>query len=140
SRVTPYSVGNLEFISPDRSWITAIGANEKGGGLAVPVTGAAPRRICGGCPANWSPDGKFLYVGIQPDSLTDPGKTLAIPLAAGEILPAIPDSGVESLGSAGVPGSRMINGYNLSPSSDPSIYAYVKTTMHRNLFRIPLRD
>jgi hypothetical protein len=89
---------------------------------------------------NWSPDGKFLYVGIQPDSLTDPGKTLAIPLAAGQILPAIPESGVESLDSSRFPGARMINGYNVSPSPDLSIFAYVKTTMHRNLFRIPLRD
>jgi hypothetical protein len=87
---------------------------------------------------NWSPDGKFLYVGIQPDSLTDPGKTLAIPLAAGEILPAIPESGIESMSNSGFPGSRTIKGYNVSPSTDPSIFACVKTTMHRNLFRIPV--
>src|SRR5262249_23921603 len=134
----PYSLGNIEFISPDRSWITTMSANDIGGGMAVPVTGKTPRKICAGCPVNWSPDGKFLYVGIQPDSLTDPGKTLAIPLAAGEILPAIPESGIESVGSSRFPGSRTIKGYNVSPSTDPSIFAYVKTTMHRNLFRIPI--
>ncbi len=36
------------------------------------------------------------------------------------------------------PGSYLIDGYELAPSADPSVYAYVKTTMHRNLFRIPL--
>jgi hypothetical protein len=37
------------------------------------------------------------------------------------------------------PGSFLIDAYPVSPGPDPSIYAYVKTTTHRNLFRIPLR-
>jgi phosphoglycolate phosphatase-like HAD superfamily hydrolase len=37
-----------------------------------------------------------------------------------------------------LPGSRVIDGDRSSPGTDPSIYAYVKTTVHRNLFRISL--
>ena len=109
-----------------------------GGGLAVPATGESPRKICGGCPLNWSADGKFLYVGAQPDSLTSPGKTLVIPVESGEMLPSITGSRGEILKLSQYPGSHTIDGYNVSPGPDPSIFAYVKTTMHRNLFRIPL--
>ena len=38
------------------------------------------------------------------------------------------------------PGSLAIGVYGLSPGPDPSVYAYVKTTMQRNLFRSPLPD
>src|SRR5262249_55550705 len=127
--------------SPDRQWITAIAANEIGGAFAIPVTGGAPRRICGGCPINWSPDGKFLYIGVEPDSLTSPGKARAIPLAPGEMLPQLPAAGITSPTVLALfPGSRLINAYFVSPGPDPSVYAYVKTKMHRNLFRVPLRN
>jgi hypothetical protein len=32
----------------------------------------------------------------------------------------------------------MIDAYEISPGPDPSVFAYVKTTVHRNLFRIAL--
>jgi DNA-binding winged helix-turn-helix (wHTH) protein/Tol biopolymer transport system component len=140
SRVMEYPIGNIEFISPDRRWITTIAANDIGGGLAVPVTGGSPRRVCGGCPINWSADGKVFYVGVQPDSLTSPGKTLAIPLPAGQMLPNLPVTGIQGPDTSAFPGSRLIDAFNVSPGPDPSIFAYVKTTMHRNLFRIPLRS
>jgi hypothetical protein len=37
-----------------------------------------------------------------------------------------------------VPRSYEIDAYGISPSPDPAVYAYIKTTMHRNLFRIPV--
>jgi hypothetical protein len=36
------------------------------------------------------------------------------------------------------PDSYLIDAYGISPGPDPSVYAYVKTRMHRNLFRITL--
>jgi len=35
-------------------------------------------------------------------------------------------------------GSYLVDVYGISPSPDPAVYAYVKTTMHRTLFRITL--
>jgi hypothetical protein len=38
----------------------------------------------------------------------------------------------------GIPRTRLLDGWFLSPGPEPSVFAYVKTTMHRNLYRIPL--
>jgi Tol biopolymer transport system component len=137
SKVVPYPIGNVEYISPDRRWITTISplADGSGGVLAVPTAGGAPRIIAprGGL-AVWGPDGKFFYVYVRAER-----KTAAIPVTAGETLPKLPPSGIISLDDlAAIPGSRVIDGSRSSPGTDPSIYAYVKTTAHRNLFRISL--
>ena len=142
SRVVPYPIGNIFFMSPDRRWITTAATMPDGisGLYAVPVAGGAPRRICAGCFAIWAPDGKFLYVWVQKPSLGDPGKTRVFPLQPGEMLPRLPPSGMPASDDPGLfPGSYLIDAFGISPSPDPSVYAYVKSTMHRNLFRIPLR-
>jgi hypothetical protein len=55
------------------------------------------------------------------------------------MLPDLPVLGFRGLDDpSAFPGSRLIDGYEISPGPDPSIFAYVKTTMHRNLFRITL--
>ena len=88
----------------------------------------------------WAPDGKFLYCSVQKPSLTDPGKMRVIPLPPGEMLPKLPPLGMRGPDDPTLfPGSYLIDAYGISPSPDPSVYAYVKTTMHRNLFWIPLR-
>ncbi|HYR90794.1 MAG TPA: hypothetical protein VE422_42420, partial [Terriglobia bacterium] len=142
SNVVPYPVGNIISMSPDRRWITTVATmpNGIGGTFAVPVAGGAPQRICSGCPLWWAPDGKFLYLFVQQPSLTDRGKTRVIPLQPGEMLPKLPPSGMRAPDDPKLfPGSYLIDEYGISPSPDPSVYAYVKTTMHRNLFRIPMR-
>jgi Tol biopolymer transport system component len=137
SKVIPYPIGNVEYISPDRRWMTTISplADGSGGVLAVPTAGGAPRIIAArGGPAVWGPNGKFFYVYIRGEQ-----KTAAIPVPAGETLPKLPASGISRLADlAAFPGSRVIDGYRSSPGPDPSIYARVKTTVHRNLFRISL--
>ena len=110
--------------------------------MAVPIGGGSPRRICSGfCPVAWAPDRKFLYVGLAPSSQTTRGKTVAIPIPPGETLPNLPASGIRGLDTgAAFSGSRVIDAWYISPGPDPSVFAYVKTTAHRNLFRIPLRN
>ncbi len=142
SNVVPYPIGNIISMSPDRRWIATAGTipGVGGGTFVVPVAGGAPQRICSGCPVTWAPDGKFLYLFVQRPSLTDPGKTRVVPLQPGAILPKLPPLGVRGLDDPTLfSGSYLIDVYGISPSPDPSVYAYVKTTMHRNLFRIPLR-
>jgi hypothetical protein len=88
----------------------------------------------------WSLDGKALYLVVQQSSLTDPGKTRVVSLQPGEMLPKLPPSGMRALDEPELfPGSYLIDASAISPGPDPSVYAYVKTTIHRNLFRIPLR-
>jgi hypothetical protein len=145
SKVVPFPVGNIYSISPDRRWM-AVGLplpdRSTGAVVAIPTGGGDPRRICAGfCPAAWAPDGKFLYVGVEPGSRTSPGKTAVIPLPPGEPLPKLPPSGIRGLGDArALFGARFIDGYRISPGPDPSVFVYMKTTMHRNLFRLQLPD
>lgn len=144
SRLASYPIGNVQTISPDRRWVVSIMPSpqaDSAGSIAVPVDGGAPRRICAAaCTAiNWSPDGKFVYIAVRRPSRTGPGKTLAIPIPPGEIFPILPDSGLRGLEDAALfPGARVIDAFGISPGPNPSVFAYIKTTVHRNLFRIPL--
>jgi hypothetical protein len=63
-------------------------------------------------------------------------------LRDGAMLPKLPPYGMRAPAAiddpALYPGSHEIDAYGISPSPDPAVYAYIKTTMHRNLFRIPV--
>jgi hypothetical protein len=37
-----------------------------------------------------------------------------------------------------IPGTRLLDGWFIAPGPEPAVFAYVKTTMHRNLYRIPV--
>jgi hypothetical protein len=137
AKVVAYPIGNVQHLSPDRLWLTTISplADGRAGTLAVPTTGGAAQMICrGGCaPVNWSQDGQFLYVTLPE------GTTAAIPLRAGETLPRLPPSGLDGLDVlAAFAGARLIEARRISPGPDPTVYAYVRAAVHRNLFRISL--
>lgn len=102
--------------------------------LAVPIRGGAPQKICYlVCWSGWSPDGRFFYVGIPG------GKAFLIPVPAGQSLPNLPATGVNSATSrAELPGAREIEHDLITPGPDPSVYLFTKTELQRNLFRIPL--
>jgi len=139
--VLPYPISAFLAISPDRRWIVVDVPFPNDDAIrAIPIEGGSSRRICSWCSVDWAPDGKFLYVGLAPNSLTTSGKTLAIPIPAGEALPNLPSSGIRGPEDAkAFPGARLLDAWGISPGPDPSVFAYTKTTVHRNLFRIPLR-
>lgn len=143
SRVAGHPIAGIQTTSPDGRWIVAVMPLSDGSTaatMALPTSGGAPRRICENyCPVAWAPDGEYLYVGVERSSRSGPGKTLLIPMPGGGRLPRLPDSGIRGLEDGiELPGVRVIEAWDISPGPDPSIYAYVKTTVHRNLFRIPL--
>jgi Tol biopolymer transport system component len=146
SKVLPDPVSGIYGgVSPDRRWIAVSlpsTGDRIGNIVAAPTAGGVPRRICEGFrPVAWAPDGRFFYVGVARSTRTSTGKTLAIPLRPGESIPAIVASGIRGLEDAATfPGSRVIEGWGIIPGPDPSTFAYVKSTMDRNLFRIPLRN
>ena len=145
SRVVPYPVGNIEAASPDGRWIIVGTASSKCGGgalLALSTDQGTEHCICHEpCMAAWAPDGRFLYLGLEPASRLSPGKTVAIPIPPGETLPNLPATGVHGLHDvAVVRGARIIDGWGISPGPDPYAFAFLKTTIHRNLFQIPLPD
>jgi DNA-binding winged helix-turn-helix (wHTH) protein/Tol biopolymer transport system component len=139
SKVVPGPIGNIDSISPDRRWIAVLSG--RGGTVAVPTAGGDPRQILRySTPAvRWSADGKFFYLGVQGNSLTSAGTTVAIPVPPGESLPDLPPSGIGGLEDAkALPGARVLDRWNIAPGPDPSIFVYTKTTVHRNLYRIPI--
>ena len=108
--------------------------------MAIPVDGGPPRVICADlCVPRWSSSGKFLVIPVEAPSRTSPGRSLAIPVGPGETLPEFPRGGIETAGEASVvPGAQSIARGELVPGKDPAHFAYVNTTVHRNLYRISL--
>lgn len=144
----PGRIVDFNGISSDRRFIEvgAILPGEPGTAtrpeLAVPLSGGAPRQICdcaGGIA--WAPDGRYLYVEIAAATSSGfPGKTAAIPVPPGQTLPPLPENAVHNPAEwAKVPGVKIVEHAGIAPGPDPSIYAYVKYTIHANLYRIPLQ-
>jgi DNA-binding winged helix-turn-helix (wHTH) protein/Tol biopolymer transport system component len=138
SKVVPYSVGNIDSISPDRRWI-AVMLGE--GTVVLPTAGGNPRPVYRtSTPAvAWSADGKYFYLGVQARSLASLGKTVVLPVPPGKTLPELPRSGILGMDEAkALPGARILDGWDIAPGPDPSVFAYTKTTVHRNLYRISI--
>jgi hypothetical protein len=88
---------------------------------------------------SWASSGKFLYVPVEAANLTSPGRSLAVPLGPGETLPALPADGIRPEAKADeVPGALSVDREQLVGGQDPAHYAYVNTTVHRNLYRVSL--
>jgi hypothetical protein len=143
TKLLPYPIVDFGTMSPDRRIaVVFTGArpadpSHAAAMLAVPTRGGTPRPICLNCPITWSPDGKYFLLG-SPSWHDDPnGRTVAIPVPAGETLPHLPEGGFGAeIDPATIPGARVITHNYVVPSRDPFTYAYVKTSTHSNLFRI----
>ena len=98
-----------------------------------------------------TPMRQLLYSGYGPRSegfcsfrlnsrrATSPGRSLAIPLGPGESLPDLPPEGIAPLAEPSVvKGAQSVPRAYLVPGKDPEHYAFVNTTVHRNLYRISL--
>lgn len=143
SRVVPYPIDFVQGISPGRRWVMAVAPFPEGKGvapMAIPIEGGAPRIVCDGyCNPIWSSNGKFLFISVEASSRTSAGLSLAIPVGTGESLPKLPPGGIRQFADTSVvPGSRLVNRAELVPGKDLSHFAYVNTTVHRNLYRISL--
>jgi Tol biopolymer transport system component len=133
-------------MSPDGRWVIVFGPS--GGGQdavaatwAVPVGGGTPRLICVPyCGTAWSADGRFFYVAVSQSVTTGvASRTIAIPVAEGESWPELPTTGINAVGEPVlIEGAVVIEHGSISPGPDPSVYAFTKSELHRNLFRIPL--
>lgn len=144
SRVLPYPIEDFMGISPSRRWVAVSAPGMPRQNLpavmAVPLDGRAPRRICVSyCFPRWSIDGRFLFVPVEESSRTSPGRSLAIPIGPGESLPDFPEGGIPALAQPDViRGAQPVPRGDVVPGRDPGLYAWVNTTVHRNLYRISL--
>jgi serine/threonine protein kinase len=143
---------SLDGISPDGKWanVWGTGPDEESPntGLLVPTEGGASVRTCLNCSVKWAPDGKYFYIHLGDMSRghgapLPPSEgvdcTYAIPLRNGSMAPPLPPAGVDSVDDLkNVPGVRIIDAAIASPGMLPSTYAFTKTSVHRNLYRVPL--
>lgn len=143
AKVVSYPISDIQGVSPGRRWVLAIIPFAPGKGVAnvaIPVDGGQPSILCAtSCTPSWSSNGKFLFIPVEESSQTSPGRSLAIPVGPGETLPEFPPGGIKPLSSPSViPGARSVGHADLIAGEGPEHFVYVKTTTHRNLYRISL--
>ena len=77
-------------------------------------------------------DGKFVYLNFE-------GSIYAIPLRPGQALPPIPASGFRNKEDvAALPGARLILEPYAFVGPNPSVYAFTRFAIHRNIYRVPV--
>ncbi|HEY4050970.1 MAG TPA: winged helix-turn-helix domain-containing protein [Acidobacteriaceae bacterium] len=125
-------------ISPRGDWWLSGTPN-----FAHPTQGGPSIRICDFCGVGWGPGDKLFYLRFRDVGEMGGGKTFAIRLPAGKELPVLPPSGLKSVDD--VKGLNVVAKIDMTgiaifaPGPNPSIYIYVRKTVQRNLFRIPLK-
>jgi Tol biopolymer transport system component len=136
-------VTNFFGVSPDGAWllghVPAVGANTTPI-LALPTAaGQSPRIVCTNCEsAAWAPGGKYFVVTFGASGPLG-GRTFVISLPAGEALPNVPPDGIRSQADLSwLPSVALVRDGYLSPGRDPSVYAYTRPTIQRNLHRVSL--
>jgi Tol biopolymer transport system component len=138
------SVIGLQAASPDGQWIVVWQPLKEAESnfltQAYRLADGKTVRICNFCLPGWSPSGKYFYVSVDstPEVI---GKTYALPLAPGSMLPRLPPGGFTSddqlkkLTKIVLPLERASD---FSPGPSPQVYAFGVQTIQRNLYRIPL--
>ena len=131
-QATPRAVSTLMSSSPSGRWVVAmVPASDRAAIDTIAISASGETRMIGPgrCPVTWARDGRYVYIGND-------SETVAIPLAQDE-LPELPAGGIRSREqSMAFHGAEIVHGVEISPGPNPSTFAYVKTTTHRNLFRI----
>ena len=145
SKVVLNPIAEFQGVSPGRRWVmvsvSRTAEKDFPAVLAIPLDGGPARHMCTSyCLPRWSTDGKFLFVPVEEASRTSAGWSLAIPVGPGESLPDdFPAGGIPPLAEPSVVrGAQSVAREELVPGKDPEHYAWVNTTVHRNLYRISL--
>ena len=144
-KVLPNPILEFYSVAPNGQWLIAAAPvpNEETHAAvsAYPVQGGTPVRICGGgpCNARWDRAGKFFYLApIEMGGRGGRARTLVFPLPHGRDLPPLPPSGINSAEDAGrLSGVKVIDAV-ISPGPTTSVYVFTRTSVHRNLYSIPV--
>jgi Tol biopolymer transport system component/DNA-binding winged helix-turn-helix (wHTH) protein len=143
TKVVPDPISNFMGVSPDGRWAAVTvpidGTANTVAEIAIPIEGGKPQRLCTGrCTPQWAPDGRYLYVSLELARVYS-RKIAAIPLPPRKSVPDLPPSGIESFAQlAALARGRVIEHGGFAPGLDPETFAYVRMSMHRNLFQVPV--
>jgi serine/threonine protein kinase len=128
-------------VSPDGTWLIARvpdpGKSLHQTTLAFSTLGG-PVPVCETCEVDWTPNAKSLIVRLTSAGERTSSRTFVIPLRPGHTLPLLPADGIRSEADlAGLPISLALDGF-VYPGDTPSLYAFVRRTVVRNIYRVPL--
>jgi Tol biopolymer transport system component len=140
TKVVPYPVINIMSVSPDRRTVILFTGLEPSNPtaidvIAVPVAGGRRARsatVCAKLPG--------LPTDGTSTQKSPPAGCWRFRCPRAKPWPPLPASGIrwEADGLA-IPGAKIIEQWDIAAGPDPSTYAYVKSAVHANLFRIGLR-
>jgi eukaryotic-like serine/threonine-protein kinase len=141
-KVVPWEISTIRNASEDGEWVMVMGPNAQGAPAhrVIPVSGGESVELCtGACIARWSPDGRLFQITFSPAEQEGKGETFVVPLAPGQMLPPLPPYGFRSGADLEkLPGVRRITDEAIAIASTPGTYAYVKTSLSQNIYRIAL--
>jgi hypothetical protein len=140
TRILETPIVDKDGVSPDGEWAAFNGMGSVHGTFAVPMRDHVSRRICAvACVAQWSADGKYLYVAGTPGRFAiSAGLTHVIPMPHGFGSLDLPASGIDLATDKQLAGYQSIRESVVSPGPDPQTYAFASAAFQGNLFRIPL--
>jgi eukaryotic-like serine/threonine-protein kinase len=125
-------------VSPDHEWL-AMSCHTVGAMVVVRADGGATIRtqVPPATKMGWSADGKYLFV--QRLDGNHSGSAFALPVSAGHL---VPDSILHGYPSRQdvlkLPGGRVIAGTAIAPGPTADIYAFMRETVQRNLYWVPV--
>jgi Tol biopolymer transport system component/predicted Ser/Thr protein kinase len=134
---------NSPILSPDGQWIVSTTPSEDPDNpaftKAYPKNGGASVTLCQRCFVKWTRGGKWLFLSFGFGNVMGGRKTFVIALPPGKVLPDFPPGGVNAEAEAEkLPGVHAINLGFVFPGLTPSVYAYGKQNVQRNLYRVVL--
>ncbi len=141
-KISDRAIEALGQLSPDGKQIVvwAPGSREDAPNvhLLQPLDGGPAVEICDQCIATWSPEGKYFLLHLSGMAGESP-RTYVIPLRRGSMIPVLGPTGAKSADDLkNVPGLRTIDQAFVVPGPDLASYAFIKISVHKNLFRVPL--
>jgi len=144
-KVVPTSLALLS-VSPEGRWIAVQDPRAWGALIVYPTQGGRPVKLCDRCAPPWGTDTIPFYLGWSPDGRylfwTFDGSTYALPVQGDRWLPDIAAAGLQSKEAVGaIRGARLIaNEPHTFPGPNTSVYAFMKVTTQRNIFRVPVPE
>lgn len=144
-QVLPDPIIGFLNISPDGRWVvvrvpSTQAATEPNTVMAYPLEGGSPMQLCDLCQVGWTNGGRFIWLSLGGMVGTDSGKTFIIPLPAGQSFPRLPAAGIRSEHEVRtLPGAQLVRNGLALMGPDPSIYAFSRELVQRNLYRVPIR-
>jgi Tol biopolymer transport system component len=146
-KVIAQPVAVLEGISPDGQWLTLKLAGMQGSSTAAVSLhqDASVHLITAGgfgstdVFVRWSRNMRSMYIRLSvTEDPFESHKAYRIPLPPGQTLPEISVAGLQSESEiAKLPGAVMLDEFDC-PGTTPETNAFVRMTVQRNLFRVPL--